>query len=91
MDWIPVNERLPDKAVPVLVVTDYGEIFIADYVGYEPSDYWHPSKVTKDTPRYHYWWYQDRLGERNMDGCRFTNVTHWTPLPAPPSVHTPEP
>ena len=72
MDWIRVDERLPEPGVWVLVY-QYGRILNAQAASYRVNrltgiPYWRAA--------------DDNLGD-------FVDVTHWMPMPEPPTDHPP--
>jgi hypothetical protein len=70
--WIPVTERLPEDGVPVAVVADRGRT--PDNRG-----------VVAAGELYHGCWYHT-LPELVVR--QIADVTHWMPLPAPPTDST---
>ncbi|ECD0004729.1 DUF551 domain-containing protein [Escherichia coli] len=73
MEWIKCSERLPDDEADVLCFGQYGDNDIDDeryqFMG------WLSSKGIKDI------W---RVSDGNSQNSR-ARVTHWMPLPEPPS------
>ena len=67
--WIPVTERLPEDGVPVAIVADRGRT--PDNRG-----------VVAAGELYHGCWYHTLPG---LVVRQIADVTHWMPLPAPPS------
>jgi hypothetical protein len=67
--WIPVTERLPEDGVPVAVVADRGRT--PDNRG-----------VVAAGELYCGCWYHTLPG---LIARQIADVTHWMPLPAPPS------
>lgn len=72
MEWISVNDRVPDKN-GAYIVSDGKDVFPA----YIVDDSSILSKSDGDIFCYHY---DDGLFERYYKGC----ITHWMPLPEPP-------
>lgn len=81
--WVPVEERLPEPMVSVLVRQQYdADAFIASI---RTTKYGKSSKP--------YWYAQlPDAGSVDGDGCwdgevdeAFAKVTHWMPIPPPPS------
>lgn len=69
MDWISVDERLPENGAYVLawngaLCPAHSALFISDKCGH---------KFTQPSDKA---WYED--------SGRFLGVTHWMPLPEPP-------
>lgn len=76
-EWIPVGERLPKEYETVLVATDGG--VSAGEVRFPFDDY-------MEEP----WWmvFKDRRCRVTTTWAgfvRLSDVTHWMPLPAPPT------
>lgn len=76
MQWISVNDRLPEEATPVLVLHK-GERRIGEICWDYPS--W---EETYQAFRYWDCPYNDGQGWEVFD------ITHWMPLPEPPTVTT---
>ena len=72
-EWISVKDRLPEENVPVLICTQEGAIWMAEYL----------EERRPHTTATAYWETVDV-----MYGCgaelETTEVTHWMPLPEPP-------
>ena len=68
MEWIDVNDRLPENNSDVLVYdSDYNTVYSANY----------NSKYFNQTG----FWLNEAGGEYQYE---FEYVTHWMPLPEPP-------
>lgn len=75
MNWISVNERLPEKRMPILITNRCGD----------PSYIWIADAIHEDS---------DKPAIKDGKYCAFARdsmrkiwgITHWMPLPEPPSV-----
>lgn len=77
IDWISVNDRLPDAEVPVLVSD--GKIVATAKYRVEKQSYWEQVDDTTQKLRAEdskYWSFSD---------ADWFAVTHWMPLPDPPT------
>lgn len=68
--WIPVEERLPENGVPVLI----------NYIGCNDGEY-HPDGTAVWTDLGCFWW-EGSL--KDCDTEVAVPITHWMPLPEPP-------
>ena len=68
--WISVEDRLPDDKDKVLINCEHG-VTLAEY--------------TKFTNGNSMWWAIVAIGTYE-DGANAKNVTHWQPLPPPPTT-----
>ena len=74
--WIPVEERLPENGVPVLI----------NYIGNNDGKY-HPDGTAAWTDHGCFWW-DGSL--KDCDTEVAVPITHWMPLPEPPEVENAE-
>lgn len=76
MEWISVNDRLPDDGQEVLIYTN-GDVVQA----YLSDDYWKGSYNVTSNMNDGY------VSDRRISkrGTNFDFVTHWMPLPEPPT------
>lgn len=70
--WIPVEERLPENGVPVLI----------NYIGSNDEKY-HPDGTAVWTDYGCFWW-EGSLEDCDTEVA--VPITHWMPLPEPPEV-----
>lgn len=70
--WIPVEARLPENGVPVLI----------NYIGSNDGKY-HPDGTAVWTDHGCFWW-EGSL--KDCDTEVAVPITHWMPLPEPPEV-----
>lgn len=70
--WIPVEERLPENGVPVLI----------NYIGSNDGKY-HPDGTAAWTDHGCFWW-EGSLEDCDTEVA--VPITHWMPLPEPPEV-----
>lgn len=76
MEWISVNDRLPETTGQYLVYTERGDMFNAEFerdCGENGefgiwSEYYHP----------------DTLGFLDSEWTAYDDITHWMPLPELP-------
>jgi hypothetical protein len=74
MDWISVEESLPDLEASVLLLV-YGKAT----QGYLFEDY-ELNELTMGKT-----WYKGFQNEFSDDFLEYVDVTHWMPLPSPPN------
>ena len=74
--WIPVEERLPENGVPVLI----------NYIGSNDGKY-HPDGTAVWTDHGCFWW-EGSLEDCDTEVA--VPITHWMPLPEPPEVENAE-
>ena len=72
MEWISVNDRLPEQHKEVLISIEYGDVIQAYY----SDNRWYISRDVRDNATDCY-----ANVARLIEG---SNVTHWMPLPEPP-------
>lgn len=70
--WIPVEERLPENGVPVLI----------NYIASDDGKY-HPDGTAVWTDYGCFWW-EGSLEDCDTEVA--VPITHWMPLPEPPEV-----
>ena len=70
--WIPVEERLPENGVPVLI----------NYIANDDGKY-HPDGTAVWTDYGCFWW-EGSLEDCDTEVA--VPITHWMPLPEPPEV-----
>lgn len=73
-EWISVKDRLPEENTPVLICTQWGDVWMASY-------YSECRIVQKLFSPAH--WDVETLRGGGID-FKATEVTHWMPLPEPP-------
>nr|DAR10767.1 MAG TPA: Protein of unknown function (DUF551) [Caudoviricetes sp.] len=71
--WIPVEERLPENGVPVLI----------NYIASNDGKY-HPDGTAVWTDYGCFWW-EGSLEDCDTEVA--VPITHWAPLPEPPEVN----
>lgn len=74
--WIPVEERLPENGVPVLI----------NYIASDDGKY-HPDGTAVWTDYGCFWW-EGSLEDCDTEVA--VPITHWMPLPEPPEVENAE-
>lgn len=77
-EWIPVSERLPEEGLCVLLACEYADTPVVGYL--EHGMWW------ADTEHYEVSCGAYCYGGK-VTGCLTdSRITHWMPLPAPPSA-----
>ena len=77
MEWISVNDKLPEYDIMVLWIREDGLIFIADID--HDNDWYHFQEIYGN----------DCLGfdsSKMMEDTIEVKITHWMPLPKPPKT-----
>jgi hypothetical protein len=75
--WIPVTERIPADGVRVLAMCEIAGLCVA-YIGVDPWD---------EEPRFKRWCAETEPVPVDCHRIAlWDNVTHWMPLPAPPTA-----
>lgn len=77
-EWIPVSERLPEEGQCVLLACEYAD---APVVGYQKHGTW-----WADTEHHEVSCGAYCYGGKVIGCLKDSHVTHWMPLPAPPSA-----
>ncbi|WPE80224.1 DUF551 domain-containing protein [Acinetobacter baumannii] len=75
MNWISVEDQMPKEHEAVLILLKSGCISQANL--YEDGDY-----SEHDDTHYIGWYWEDHNRDWTVE---LTDVTHWMPLPAPPT------
>ena len=80
MEWISVEEKLPERGVCVLAWGDLWASVGMCFFG-TGEEHWHYCHVDGDCKEVTWRWHEDGSTVRK------TNVTHWMPLPEPPKTN----
>ena len=80
VEWIPVEERLPEKSGVYLVFMKYSDQILLKGMGYHYVVGYSAHHEAFNT--------FDALDDEKADNLAFKNVTHWAELPEPPEGWT---
>ena len=76
IEWIPVEERLPEKSGTYLVFMRYEDQVLLKDMGYH--------YIVCYSARYKSFNTFDSMDEKKAEELAFKRVTHWAELPEPP-------